>query len=54
VLRSFLCRPNVAVAEKICRSQKPEQRWIERRDAWLAEDDGDFKDLPQRLEDLSL
>jgi MraZ protein len=31
-----------------------EQRWIERRDAWLAEDDGDFKDLPQRLEDLSL
>jgi len=31
-----------------------EQRWIERRDAWLAEDDGDYGDLPQRLEDLSL
>jgi len=31
-----------------------EQRWIERRDEWLAADDGDFKDLPAELESLSL
>jgi len=31
-----------------------EQRWIERRDEWLAADDGDFKDLPEELESLSL
>jgi MraZ protein len=30
-----------------------EQRWIERRDEWLAADDGDFKDLPEELESLS-
>ena len=30
-----------------------EQRWNERRDEWLAADDGEFKDLPQELEDLS-
>jgi len=31
-----------------------EQRWNERRDEWLAGDDGDFKDLPEELEKLSL
>ena len=31
-----------------------EQRWNERRDEWLAGDDGDDKDLPQELESLSL
>jgi MraZ protein len=31
-----------------------EKRWNERRDEWLAGDDGDFKDLPDELESLSL
>jgi MraZ protein len=31
-----------------------EKRWTERRDEWLAGDDGDFKDLPDELESLSL
>jgi MraZ protein len=31
-----------------------EKRWIERRDEWLAEDDTDYKDLPDELESLSL
>jgi MraZ protein len=31
-----------------------EQRWNERRDEWLAADDGDNTDLPQELESLSL
>jgi len=31
-----------------------EERWNTRRDEWLAGDDGDFKDLPQELEELSL
>lgn len=31
-----------------------EQRWNERRDEWLAADDGDYTDLPQELESLSL
>jgi transcriptional regulator MraZ len=31
-----------------------EQRWNERRDEWLAADDGDYKDLPEELESLSL
>lgn len=31
-----------------------EKRWTERRDDWLAADDGDFKDLPDELESLSL
>jgi MraZ protein len=31
-----------------------EQRWNERRDQWLASDDGDSKDLPAELESLSL
>ena len=31
-----------------------EKRWTERRDEWLAGDDGDYKDLPNELESLSL
>ena len=31
-----------------------EKRWTERRDEWLAGDDGDYKDLPDELESLSL
>jgi MraZ protein len=31
-----------------------EKSWTERRDEWLAGDDGDFKDLPDELESLSL
>lgn len=31
-----------------------EQRWNERRDEWLAADEGDYSDLPQELESLSL
>jgi MraZ protein len=31
-----------------------EKRWTERRDEWLAEDDTDYKDLPDELESLSL
>ena len=31
-----------------------EKRWTERRDEWLAGDDGDFKDLPDELESLSI
>jgi MraZ protein len=30
-----------------------EERWNERRDAWLAGDDSDYKDLPAELESLS-
>ena len=30
-----------------------EQRWTERRDEWLAGDDGDYRDLPEELESLS-
>jgi MraZ protein len=31
-----------------------EVRWNERRDEWLAADDGDYKDLPEELESFSL
>lgn len=31
-----------------------EERWNTRRDEWLAADDGDFSDLPEELESLSL
>jgi MraZ protein len=31
-----------------------EQRWNDRRDEWLAGDDGDFRDLSEELEKLSL
>jgi MraZ protein len=31
-----------------------EDRWNARRDEWLAAEDGDFADLPQELESLSL
>jgi MraZ protein len=31
-----------------------EARWIERRDEWLAGDDGDYKDLSEELGSLSL
>ncbi len=31
-----------------------EERWIARRDEWLAADDGDLGDLPEELQTLSL
>ena len=36
------------------RTWRSRERWTERRDEWLAGDDGDFKDLPDELESLSL